>query len=154
MGVTLVGMYGDNAYTRLQDKHQEEYNALPLGFAFSDKQFEEMMNKWGLTTSGDDLKKIYRLGIAGGYIQKKDADLMHEVVERINREDKEAKKDMDYMYWAFRVELANHEYCITYDPEETFDTLGVEWKDLEENPELMQAYKKARRDYLANCEEE
>ena len=37
-----------NKYAELRNRQQEEFNALPLGFAFGDKQFEEMMKKWGL----------------------------------------------------------------------------------------------------------
>ena len=35
-------------YAELKKKQQDEVNAFPLGFAFGDKQFEEMMSKWGL----------------------------------------------------------------------------------------------------------
>lgn len=38
-----------NRYRELMNKQQEEVNALPLGFAFSNKQFAEMMQGWGLT---------------------------------------------------------------------------------------------------------
>ena len=40
-----------NAYKQLKDKHQKEMDAFPLGVAFSDKQFEEMMQKWDLTVT-------------------------------------------------------------------------------------------------------
>ena len=36
------------SYRELRDRQQKEFNELPLGFAFSDKQFDEMMEKWGL----------------------------------------------------------------------------------------------------------
>lgn len=36
------------SYRELRDRQQKEFNELPLGFAFSDKQFDEMMKKWGL----------------------------------------------------------------------------------------------------------
>ena len=37
-----------NRYTGLRQRQQQEVNALPIGFAFSDRQFEEMMRGWGL----------------------------------------------------------------------------------------------------------
>ena len=40
-------------YAELKKKHQDEVNAFSLGFAFGDKQFEEMMNKWGLDAKKD-----------------------------------------------------------------------------------------------------
>lgn len=36
-----------NRYAELKQRQQEEFNKLPLGFAFSDKQFNEMMKEWG-----------------------------------------------------------------------------------------------------------
>lgn len=36
-----------NRYAELRQRQQEEFNQLPLGFAFSDKQFNEMMKEWG-----------------------------------------------------------------------------------------------------------
>ena len=37
-----------NAYAKLKARQQQEFNALPLGFAFSNQQFKEMMQTWGL----------------------------------------------------------------------------------------------------------
>lgn len=48
------------SYRELRDRQQKEFNELPLGFAFSDKQFDEMMGKWGLDPE-KDLDKIYRI---------------------------------------------------------------------------------------------
>lgn len=46
-------------YTELKAKHQAEVDAFPFGFAFNNKQFNEMMEKWGLTP--DDTDKIYSI---------------------------------------------------------------------------------------------
>jgi hypothetical protein len=35
-------------YTELKSKHQNEVNTFPLGFAFNNTQFDEMMARWGL----------------------------------------------------------------------------------------------------------
>ena len=56
------------SYRELRDRQQKEFNELPLGFSFSDKQFDEMMKKWGLDPE-KDLDKIYRIP-GGGFIQK------------------------------------------------------------------------------------
>ena len=34
-------------YNELREKHQKEVNEFPIGFAFSDQQFEEQMKKLG-----------------------------------------------------------------------------------------------------------
>ena len=77
-----------NKYKELRDRQQAEVNALPLGFAFSNKQFDEMMRGWGLDPE-KDLDKIFSIG-AGGYVQKKDHSLLHETYNRHERELKEA----------------------------------------------------------------
>ena len=73
-----------NRYAELRNRKQEEFNALPLGFAFGQKQFDEMMRGWGLDPE-KDVDKIYSIG-AGGYVQKKDADLLHQTRERHDKE--------------------------------------------------------------------
>jgi len=35
-------------YKTLREKQQQEVNEFPLGFAFGNKQFEEMMKKMGV----------------------------------------------------------------------------------------------------------
>ena len=60
-----------NAYVTMKQKHQAEVDAFPFGAAFSNKQFEEMMLKFGLTV--DDTDKICSLG-AGVFIRKTDKE--------------------------------------------------------------------------------
>lgn len=69
-----------NRYAVLREKQQEEFNKLPLGFAFSNKQFDEMMKGWGLDPD-KDLDKIYQIP-GGGFVQKKDHALLHETMDR------------------------------------------------------------------------
>ena len=99
-----------NKYAELRNRQQEEFNALPLGFAFGDKQFEEMMKKWGLDPE-KDLDKIYSVGY-GGYIQKKDAELLHKTRERHDAEMEAAieadKTGEDFIYQMFLYELDKH----------------------------------------------
>ena len=62
-----------NTYQEMQLRQQQEFNTLPLGFAFNKDQFDKMMRGWGLHPERD-VKKICSIG-AGGYIQKKDVEL-------------------------------------------------------------------------------
>ena len=98
------------SYRELRDRQQKEFNELPLGFAFSDKQFDEMMGKWGLDPE-KDLDKIYRIP-GGGFIQKKDHKHFHEVLDRHNAEMEAAKTaDEDgtgFLYQMFRDEPDNN----------------------------------------------
>lgn len=58
-----------------------------------------------------------------------------------------------FIYDMFLYELANHEYCITYDYEETFDALGLTEKQVNADKRLIHGLQKARKDYLKNSSE-
>ena len=133
------------SYRELRDRQQKEFNELPLGFAFSDKQFDEMMEKWVLDPE-KDLDKIYRVP-GGGFIQKKDHKHFQEVVDRHAAELEAAKKsDTDgtgFLYQMFLYELDNHEYGYTGDIEDTLDSLGLTWEEVTASPRLLKALDKA-----------
>ena len=128
-------------YTELKSKHQKEIDAFPFGFAFNESQFKEMMEKWGLTP--DDTDKIYSIG-GGGYVRKSDADAMHKMFERHELERKMARKHGDdYLFEMFNYELANHEYCITYDITDTLEALGLTMEEINADPGMADALKRA-----------
>ena len=104
-----------NEYRKLRDRQQQEFNALPLGFAFNQKQFAEMMQGWGLDPENDQ-DKIYSIGY-GGFVRKKDADLLHTTTAR-HAEELAAAIAADptgdgFICEMFRCELDNHEYSYT-----------------------------------------
>lgn len=127
-------------YTELKSKHQKEVDAFPFGFAFNQKQFNEMMEKWGLTP--DDTDKIYKLG-GGGYVRKTDSDAMHEMFERHAAEHEAAMQDDEYLYQMFYYELANHEYSYTGDLDETLEALGLTMEEINADPRMERALNKA-----------
>ena len=45
-----------NAYKVLRDRQQEEFNSIPLGFAFGQKQFDELLVRWEITADEAPLK--------------------------------------------------------------------------------------------------
>lgn len=134
-----------NKYSELRQRQQQEFNALPLGFAFSQKQFGEMMEEWGLDPE-KDLDKIYRIP-GGGYVQKKDADLLHQTTERHSAEMAAAiaedKTGDDFIYQMFLAELADHEYGYTGDSEDTLDALGYTAEEILGDPCLKRGIEKA-----------
>lgn len=135
-------------YLELKQKQQKEVNEFPLGFAFSKEQFEEMMKKFGLNINDTD--KIYSLG-AGGYVRKSDAEAMDKMFLR-HAEEKQKAIDNDktgtgYIYEMFAYELANHEYCITYDLDETLDALDLTMKEINKDKRLLRGLKKALKKY-------
>ena len=128
-------------YTELKAKHQAEVDAFPFGFAFNQKQFDEMMTKWGLTS--DDTDKIYSIG-GGGYVRKSDAEAMNKMFERHELERKMARKHGDdYLFEMFNYELANHEYSYTYDLTDTLEALGLTMDEVNADPRMTDALKRA-----------
>lgn len=127
-------------YQELKSKHQAEVDAFPFGFAFSEKQFNEMMSKWGLTP--DDTDKIYSIG-GGGYVRKSDADAMKKMFERHEAEHKAAMQDDEYLFTMFNYELANHEYSYTGHISDTLDALGLTVKEIVEDYQMLDALYRA-----------
>jgi len=82
-----------NKYLELKEKHSKEVNIFPMMFAFSQKQFDEGMEKLGLNK--DDTKQIVSIG-AGGFIKKTDSELLDKMFEEQSKERKVAiENDID-----------------------------------------------------------
>ena len=128
-------------YSELKARHQKEVDAFPFGFAFSTQQFNEMMEKWGLTP--DDTDKIYSIG-GGGYVRKSDSEAMDKMFKRHALERKMARKYGDeYLFEMFAYELANHEYCITHDLTDTLEALDLTIEQINADPKMADALKRA-----------
>lgn len=141
-----------NAYKQLKDKHQKEMDAFPLGAAFSDQQFEEMMQKWGLAVN--DVDKICSIGY-GCFIRKSDKEQFLEMTARFKKEMQDAidadRTGDGFIRDMFLYELANHEYCITLDYEETFDALGLTEEQVAADERLLRGLLEAREKYIKKC---
>lgn len=137
-----------NQYQELRDKHQKEFDEFPIGFAFSDKQFKEQMEKLGLTV--DDEDKVVGIG-AGGFIRKDDVEKFKEMNTRHRAEEEEAIKNdttgEGYIKDMFDYELANHEYGYTYDLTDTLDSLGLSMEDIQKDEKLKNGLRLALKRY-------
>jgi len=139
-----------NKYAEMKERQQKRINALPLMFAFSQKQFKEGMEKWGLTENDTD--KIYKLGSTGGFYRHEDSKLIFSTFEESAIEMSDAiQADPDgtgFIKDMFLYELANHEYCITYDLEPTLTALNLSEDDVQNDERLMKGLKIAISEYL------
>lgn len=133
-------------YTELKARQQKEVNAFPFMFAFGQKQFDEMLEKNGVTKSD-----IYSIG-AGGYVRKSDAKAMEEMFTRHKTELAEARKQNKFLKEAFLHEMANHEYCITCDREEVLTACGITEDNYQKNEDIRKAWKEAKKAYIAMVE--
>ena len=138
-----------NRYTALKDRQQKELNAFPLGAAFSNQQFAGMMAAWDLTEH--DADKIYSIG-SGCYLRRSDSQAFHEMLERFDREiaaeiagDPTGDGFIQDMFYA---ELANHEYCITYDLTDTLYALGLPLEQINADKRLVRGLQKSEKQYL------
>ncbi len=134
-----------NAYKALKEKQQQEVNAFPLMFAFTQKQFEQGMKELGLSPSDTD--KIYKLGHTGGFYRKTDSNRLREMFERHEREIAEAiAQDTTgdgFIFDMFNYELSNHEYIVTGDVEETLFALGLSIDEVKKDKRLWHGLTKA-----------
>lgn len=144
-----------NTYKDLKDKHQNEFNAFPMFFAFSDMQFDEGMEKLGLDR--EDTEQIYSMGM-GGYYRKSDAEAFKEMLERHAQEMSDAVEADEtgegFILDMFKYELANHEYGYTYDVEDTLRALDFTIEEVEAKPNLKHGLKEARKFTLEQMLEE
>ena len=140
-----------NTYQEMKDRQQKEFDAFPIGAAFSNQQFKDMMKKWGLTINDTD--KICSIG-GGCYIRKTDKEALRDLINRLNKEKQDAiaadTTGDGFIFDMFVYELANHEYCITYDLEETLDALGLTVEEIKADKRLHYSLNKAIKHYLKN----
>lgn len=140
-----------NKYIEYKNREHAEFDKLPMKVAFGNKQFEQMMKEWGLTTSKEDLTKIHQLG-AGCYCLKKDTHLFEEHFQRTQKELKEFLKDDDNLKSAFKYEFANHECGYTYTPQDALPPLNLTYEEVEKNERLNRVFNEAWCEYLDECE--
>lgn len=137
-----------NIYRDLKDKHQKMLNDFPMAFAFSTKQFEEAKEKLGVK-SADELYSIP----GGGMIRKSDGKAYGQLRATIAAEQTEAEKEDEYMYQGLRYELGNHEFIITYDPDDALGIFGLNLNEVMDDERLSKIFLRARNDYLQEAEE-
>ncbi len=138
-------------YVALRERQQKEVNDFPLGFAFSDSQFEEMMKEWGLKPTDTD--KIARIG-GGGFVRKCDSEELHRLFDRHSKE-LQGEIDADeegtgFVKEMFLYEMYNHEYGYTGDPEDTLMALGLTAEDINNDPKLNAGFCAAHTEVFAD----
>ena len=112
-------------YSTFKESKQQSFNKLPMGAAFSDKQFEEMCAKWGLNPKNEeDLKQIMSIG-SGCFCLKKDWHLFEEWTIQNDKEQEEMFNNDEFLRQGFYYEFANHECQIGGDKEVAIFATGI-----------------------------
>jgi uncharacterized protein YaaQ len=141
-------------YQELRTRQQKEVDALPLGFAFSEKQFEEMKAKLGVKENSE----LYRLGSTGGFYRKVDADLIIGTFKRHQEERQNAIFTANgintvYVQSMIYYEMCNHEFAINHDGrEEVLEACNLTEELLDKHSELKNAWNAAHKQYYADAE--
>lgn len=110
-------------YQELKKKIQDRYNKFfeENGFfAFDNKQFEEGKEKIKTPDNAD----ILSIG-AGGYIKKSSREEYSNLIKETTKEESDWLQDHENLKQALMYELANHEYHINEDIEDTLDALSL-----------------------------
>lgn len=138
-----------NKYEEIKNKHQKRVNDFPLVFAFSNEQFKNMMEKWGLTENDTD--KIVSID-GGGFLRKTDIEEYNKMWAEIRKEHKdligEDKTGEGYIKDMFVSELENHEYGYTYELDDTLDALELTREQIANSPSLSHGLELARKEVL------
>ena len=133
-----------NRYMELRQRQQAEFNAFPMQYAFSARQFAEGMAALGLTP--EDTDKIYKAP-GGGFYRREDSQRLKDMMDRFDRELAEAlaadETGEGFAYEMFLFELENHEFCYTRDVEETLNDLGYTEAQVLSDPRLKRGIEKA-----------
>lgn len=138
------------SYHSIKARHQAEVDAFPIGAAFSDKQLEEMMQKFGLPNDKTGYAQIVSLG-AGCYIRRSDIPAWNEMSERHEKEMKEFRKSRKELKEGFRYEFANHECQFIRDDNAVCAKFGLTYEEVQKDPELKKIYNEAWKLFWADC---
>ena len=129
-------------YKQMSERHQKIVDSLPIYYALSDEQLDTKLAEIGCS-----LKDVMPFGY-GGFHKREDKELIKATFKKLAKEMKDALKNYDFLVSAFRYELANHEYCVTFEPDDTFAALGLSVKDVYTSEFKLSAFKEARQAYL------
>lgn len=116
--------------------------------AMTEKKFNDELTSRGLKP--DDVVSVghgafIKKDNYNNYIEYMHMLLKNDAFEQVKNDDVEVKK-------AFIYELANHEYCITYELDDTLDALGTTEEEIKKDPRLKKILKEAINEYLKNSD--
>lgn len=139
-------------YKTMKERHQTEVNALPLAFAFSDRQYLDKLAAWNITPAEAEAGAVVGIGGAG-FIRAEDRELVFNTFARHQAETAAAiAGDLDgtgFIYEMFLTELNNHEYSYTRDLSETLAALDLTVDDVNNNKALANGLYNAVKDIEA-----
>ena len=133
-------------YIELKKQQESEFNNFPMGFAFSEKQLEEVANKIA------EGKKENLLSIGyGGLISKKDKDAFIALNKKLKIEKENFLADEKNLKDAIIYEMGDHEYCFDENDDAILGALGISEKRANDK-DFQTIYEKAKKAYFKKAE--
>lgn len=131
-------------YTELKKLNESEITAFPLFFAFSQEQLEEGLKDL-------DTTKELLVNCGGGmFTRKTDRKKLDEMFTNFETRMADNMKDDAFFLDAAEYELANHEYCYTYEIDDTLDSLSLSVDTMTDRQKEL--FQKAIRSCLKNSD--
>ena len=135
-----------NVYAEMKKRHQEEVDALPIYWAFTEERFDEVLEELGLTKY--DTVKLCRAP-GGGFCLARDAQMIADTLIRHRKEleaaiEADATGD-DFIKDMFMYELCDHEYTYTCEVEETVEACGFTMEQVENDERLLHGLEAAAK---------
>ena len=131
---------------QLDKKLDELWAEAPVKAAFGNEQFEEMLKEFGISSMEEAKEKLVHL-VGGVYALKSDMPKIKAILEQMKAVRHAAYQDRKFFMDKLMYEFANHECCITIDPYEAIESLGIEEGDYLYDT-LKEVAPKAWRKYL------
>ena len=136
-------------YLELKKENQKKFNDFAKDnvywiFAFSENDFTKKLHENNLKRD-----EITSIG-AGGFIKTSMLPEYIKLYKSLTNEIEAIKDNDEELKKAFMYELANHEYCITYDLDDTLEALGLTRKQLQDDVRLALIMNEACKEYLSN----
>ena len=136
-----------NIYEEFKERQQKETNSLPVYFAFGKAQLQDRADDLGFESIDDMINNVIGIG-AGGFCKKEDYQKIMNTFKKHNEELKENLKNDEFLKSAFRYEMSNHEYIVTYDISDTLMALGISTEEYQKSERMKKLFKEAKEDYL------
>lgn len=131
-------------YRELKERQQQEVNAFPMFAAFSEKQFDEGMQRLKIRSR----KNVLSIG-AGVFIRKDDRAAFVAMMKRHTDEIKEAcaadQTGDGFIYEMFYACLADHEYSYTRDLSDGIAATPFTLDEINANAALLHGLSKAAK---------
>lgn len=138
-----------NKYDELRKRQQDEFNKLPIKFAFDDKQFKKGMEDLGLKETDTD--KVVGIGY-GGFMKKDDINSYKEILDKHYKElQEEIKKDLTgegFIKDMFVSEMINHEYGYTNELGDVLSSLGLTYTKVMDTDNLKHGFELAKQEFI------